>query len=331
MPENLLTKMTGLAEGAALPAPVDARGTLATNPNGRRWRTRDVQALKGLVWHQELGWGSVEAVARYHTGPNSHLADGGVESISYTWAVRRDGQVVLCNDLEKAPWSQGFKGRPGDENREFMSAMFEGFFNAPGVTDPTAGEPTEAQILAGLLLWRASKEQWGWNEDDLFGHYHFGKPACPGTTLQTVIESIRANVQQPKNEFNSVEGRQRALQALGFLEGPLDGIWGPDARGALTRFQEIAGLVADGIWGAKTEAAITNALVNPPDFSSDEARQEALKTLGFYSGAVDGIWGAGSKAALEKFQRDAGLQPDGIWGPKSEEALRKAILSKQVG
>jgi hypothetical protein len=214
-----------------------------------------------MAWHQELGWGSVEAVARYHTGKNSHLAKGGVRSISYTFAIRRDGQIVLCNDLDRAVWSQGFKGRPGDENAEFLSVLFEGLFHGEGVTDPTAGEPNSRQMLAGLALWSVCRDLWKWKEDCLHGHFHFGKPACPGATLQTVVQAVRVNVEKPaKPLFGTVASRQEALKTLGFYKGKADGVWGPVSKGALTAFQAKAGLPADGIWGPVTEAAIRDRL-----------------------------------------------------------------------
>ncbi len=128
METKILKMLDATAQALKMKAPLDGRDTLAKNPTGKKWKQRDPEALQGLVWHQELGWGSVENVAKYHTGKQSHLHDGGVESIAYTFAIRRNGQIVLCNSLNKAPWSQGFKGRKGDENAEFLSVMFEGFF-----------------------------------------------------------------------------------------------------------------------------------------------------------------------------------------------------------
>ena len=260
METTILNRIAEASTGLGTIEPFDGRTSLKRNSRGKKWKTRDVDALKGMVWHQELGWGSVEAVAKYHTGKNSHLHRGGVESIAYTFAIRRDGQIVLCNDFKKAPWSQGFKGRPGDENAEFMSVMLEGLFKAPGVTDPSAGEPNDKQMLAGLTLWHVCREEWGWNENDLYGHYHFGKPACPGDTIQTIIDSVRANVQKPQYDFGTVEGKQQALKDLGFYAGAVDGSWGPQSRGALIRFQEKHGLVPDGIWGPKTEVAMLGAV-----------------------------------------------------------------------
>ncbi len=260
MEQKVLVRISKASKGLGILEPFDGRSSLKRNPRGKKWKKRNVDALKGMVWHQELGWGSVEAVAKYHTGKNSHLHGTGAESIAYTFAIRRDGQIVLCNDLKKAPWSQGFKGRAGDENAEFMSVMFEGLFKAPGVTDPSAGEPNDKQLMAGLTLWHVCREEWGWKENDLYGHYHFGKPACPGDTVQTLIDSVRANVQTPEYNFGTVEGRQQALKDLGFYAGAVDGSWGPQSRGALILFQEKHGLAADGLWGAETERAVVGAI-----------------------------------------------------------------------
>lgn len=260
MEAKMLEKLGGLAGPGAEPAVVDLRASLATNQGAEQWKGRSAEDIKGMVWHQALSWGSVEAVARYHTGPDSHLRDGGVASISYTWAIRKDGQIVLCNDFKKKVWSQGYRDRDGDENAEFISVMFEGFYRGNGVTDPSASDPATEQITAGLALWGASKELWGWKEYDLYGHYHFGKPACPGNTLQAKIEAIRSPTIPSPLSLLTVSDRQGALKALGYYAGELDGLWGPISKGALIRFQTKEKFAADGIWGAKTEAAIIKAL-----------------------------------------------------------------------
>lgn len=258
--QEVLTTLGKATKALGLPRASDARTALKNNPRAKQWKKRDVAALKGMVWHQELGWGSIESVAAYHTGKESHLAAGGVRSIAYTFAVRRDGQVVLCNDFDLAVWSQGFKGRPGDENAEFMSVMFEGLFTGPGVTDPSAGHPNDDQLLAGLALWRICREGWDWSVADLYGHFQFGKPACPGQTLQTVVEAVRANEPKPAYDLSTVVGRQQALMDLGHYAGAVDGQWGPRSRGALIRFQEAYRLLPDGVWGPATEAAMQGAL-----------------------------------------------------------------------
>ena len=49
--------------------------------------------------------------------------------------------------------------------------------------------------------------------------------------------------------------------------------------------------------------------------------QRALKSKGYYSGAVDGIFGTGTKNAVIKFQKNNGLSPDGIAGKNTLKAL----------
>ena len=70
-----------------------------------------------------------------------------------------------------------------------------------------------------------------------------------------------------------------------------------------------------------------NANVEKPhyDFATVEGRQQALKDLGHYTGAVDGSWGPRSKGALVHCQRDLGLAADGVWGPKTERAIGTAL------
>ncbi len=69
-------------------------------------RTAPPTYLTGL-WKAQIGcqlhrgWESVEAVAKYHAGKTPHLRRGGVESIAYTFAIRREGQIVLCNDFRE--------------------------------------------------------------------------------------------------------------------------------------------------------------------------------------------------------------------------------------
>lgn len=53
--------------------------------------------------------------------------------------------------------------------------------------------------------------------------------------------------------------------------------------------------------------------------------QHLLAYLGYYALAVDGIWGNGSEEALERFQRDYGIDDDGVLGIVTEKALTHAV------
>ncbi len=258
---SLLSDIQAMTGPVGLPAPIDAHQMLPTNAQGRTWKPRRIDALQGMVWHQELAWGSIEAVARYYTAGANQMSATPFESAPYTCAIRRSGEIVLCNSLNKATWSQGYADRPGDENAQFLAVMFEGHFRAPGVNDPTAGEPSGAQILAGLLLWRAAQRMWRWADTDLYGHHDFGKAACPGSTLAAIIDAERSTT--PTAPFgyalDTVRGRQQALADLGYYTAAVDGVWGPISKAALMEFQDEQRLAPDGVWGVLSEAAIRRA------------------------------------------------------------------------
>ena len=49
--------------------------------------------------------------------------------------------------------------------------------------------------------------------------------------------------------------------------------------------------------------------------------QQKLKSLGYFTSAVDGIYGTRTQTAVRNFQRDNGLAVDGIAGPRTLSAL----------
>jgi hypothetical protein len=232
----------------------DVRGELPKHA-AKVWRRRNPDFLVGMVWHHSATQGSVDAVARYHVGPN-HISVNGLPGISYTFFIEPDGDVLLCNDLEAVTYSQGDRTKPGDENRMYLAVCFGGDFDAPGHNGCDA--PTARQLYRGMELWFACRDSLGFESGDLFGHYHFGKANCPGTVLSGLIEAIRRDHSEDHNPagITTMEGRQRALKALGFYEEALDGVWGVESRRALARYQASRGLVADGLWGPETERAI---------------------------------------------------------------------------
>lgn len=53
--------------------------------------------------------------------------------------------------------------------------------------------------------------------------------------------------------------------------------------------------------------------------------QEALKSAGYYNGAIDGKIGPQTREAITQFQKDMGLQADGVAGRKTKEKLLKYL------
>lgn len=172
-----------------LPFVKDARTVLPRNSTVTPWSQRDPSKLLGVCYHQSLDAGaSAMGTAKYDCGPN-HMSPKGLPGLSYTGFIDRTGVLWLAWDVECKTWSQGEASRPGDENEQFMAFCFGGNFSGEGYQGTQ--EPTVAQLTTAQDLWSACKRVWNWSDNQLYGHYHFGKPACPGFMLSKLIEGYR--------------------------------------------------------------------------------------------------------------------------------------------
>ena len=151
---------------------------------------------------------------------------------------------------------------------------------------------------------------------------------------------------------DDVKSVQSRLQELGYYTGSVDGDYGSGTTAAVTAFQQSSGLKADGIAGKATLNAIYAALnggssggsssgssSSPDNYgktassngyttittgsssSNVTALQSALQATGYYSGSVDGSYGSGTEAAVEAYQRAAGLRVTGMAGPTTQRLL----------
>lgn len=220
---------------------VDGRHTLPRH-KGRQWSTRPPDKLKGMVLHQSLeDSGSARAIALYHVGAN-HISQDGLPGLSYTLFIERNGKVILANDVEAKTWSQGYLDPGGvDENALYIGACVGGNFSGPAYKGTQ--RPSQEQMDSVDKLWKLCRDLWGWSGTGLFGHFHFGKPACPGADLLEYIYSHRPY------QFMSVMEKQMALSRLGYYGGRTDGVWGTRSKSALVAFQRVEGLKPDGVWG----------------------------------------------------------------------------------
>lgn len=235
---------TGLVE--------DFRFRLPTHRT-KRWKRRDPYALRGMVLHQSLeDIGEADGVAQYHVGPN-HISKTGLPGMSYTMFIEKSGRIALANDIEDKTYSQGYLDPDWvDENAAYIGVCVGGNFSGPGYVG--SQKPTAEQLISVHRLWTLCKSIWGWNGANLFGHYHLGKPACPGNELMEYIDS-----QRPLSFATAVE-KQKALTKTGHYRGRLDGIWGPKSKAALVEFQRVMGLSPDGVWGQMTSEAMQGRL-----------------------------------------------------------------------
>jgi peptidoglycan hydrolase-like protein with peptidoglycan-binding domain len=131
------------------------------------------------------------------------------------------------------------------------------------------------------------------------------------------------------SDQTTVRTVQNRLKQLGYYDGPADGVWGPEMQQAVERFHRAKGLRGGGL----TTASVAAMGLDPQSFPAGSgaaaaldpavvrAVQTRLRGDGFYRGGVDGNWGPGTQAALERFQKDRGLDGAGQLTPPTIAAL----------
>lgn len=203
-------------------------------------------AIQGIVIHQSAGNGTPDGINSYHIGPN-HISATGAPRACYFAIIDDDNQgtIHIMNDLEDITWSQGGHGTPvpgTSANVNFIGICVVGNFDGPGYKGDRRG-PSAAQMASLDRLVTALNTLLGLEPFMVFGHYHFGKPACPGTKLQEWVEARRLiGVDKLPN---TVRQWQQMLVDLGYdlgKSGPkgdgVDGDWGAKSRMALLAFQQ---------------------------------------------------------------------------------------------
>ena len=220
--------------------------TLPWHP-GRRWSVRDLTSINKIIIHQELGEGDIEAVNRYHIRPN-HISPQGCPHFCYHYGIEKSGQIIQANELAQITWHT-----PG-QNTVGIGIMLVGNFNGPGHDLGTTG-PNPEQMASLEWLVEYLNKAFAFSNQELYGHYHFGKPACPGFALQEWIETRRSRIEgvsgvdKVKKTLPEI---QKRLNALGYSCGEEDGIMGVKTLAAIRAFQTDEKIKADGVVGPQT-------------------------------------------------------------------------------
>ena len=228
---------------------LDVRDKLPRHPT-KRWqdwaaRQSPADVLGCCVHHAASPAQDVRAHARYHTGPN-HISKSGLPGLCYTFAIGtgwHGGRILLCNDLDAITWAQGSRA-PGDENRHVLPILVLGDFRSAANPEGKP-RPSDSQMERLGQLVRALQQVFGFDGEGIWGHYHFGKAACPGDHLRDWIE-----LQRPEIEPRGAWWWQSAL--LRWDPGCLprwgaDGLWGTESKRALVRFEQAHKHRADGV------------------------------------------------------------------------------------
>lgn len=227
----------------------------------RIWSSRDVEkAVNKIIIHQELGDAPVEIVNKYHItpGPNNHLSPRGAPHFAYHYAIRRgdkhgpDGQIVQVNELTHVTWHTF--GENGSGVGIMLEGNYKGIGHIHGHKNPTIKQMESLERLVKYLLDNLSLKS-----QDVWGHYHFGKPACPGYHVSEWIEEFRNRKEISSNaqlEKLSIKDIQDMLDQLGYYlgESGADGLFGINTTSAVRKFQTDNGLLVDGIPGPQTRA-----------------------------------------------------------------------------
>jgi peptidoglycan hydrolase-like protein with peptidoglycan-binding domain len=134
-------------------------------------------------------------------------------------------------------------------------------------------------------------------------------PPPTTTVATTTIPTTTTTAAPEQGATSTMLVVQQDLTALGYYEGPIDGIAGDGTRAALAKFQADAGLEADGEFGPNTDAAMVPLLQADEDYVIGV--QEELTELEFYSGPIDGDYGKGTRKSVEKLQASCDLEETG--------------------
>ncbi len=174
----------------------------------------------------------------------------------------------------------------------------------------------------------------------------------PGTALR--VGSTGLDVQTIQTYLNRIRRNYPAIPVITDQEGT----FGESTKAAVTKFQSIFGLAADGIVGKATWYKISmlyTAVARLAELNSEGtslgigtvppsavlrqgARGQDVVTLQYLldviseyyptvpAPAQDGIFGGGTQQAVTAFQRAVGLVPDGIVGPATWKKLYEVYL-----
>lgn len=216
-------------------------------------------------WHREKGWAG----------------------IGYHFFIRKDGTLELGRDLEKIPAAQEGNNTGtiaiclhGLERENFTEAQFATLRSLCGQINYAYGVMVSGAFFARVTF---------------HGHCEVAKKACPVFDYQRVLgldrsgrmpsapsPLISAEIKVPAIDFGDLEvlvsssqllklgskgdlvrDLQKALAALGYFTGALDGDFGPRTRAAVLAFQADNHLETDGKVGSLTREALGAAGPRP--------------------------------------------------------------------
>ena len=129
---------------------------------------------------------------------------------------------------------------------------------------------------------------------------------------------------------------QTSLAAAGYLDGEVDGIYGPETVAAVEALQTDNDLPATGLVDQATAEALQQAVAEAGGDAATEAVahtaavQSVLALAGYWTGPVDGQWSDALTAALQQLQTDLGVPATGTVDADTIAALQAALAEARA-
>jgi murein L,D-transpeptidase YcbB/YkuD len=130
---------------------------------------------------------------------------------------------------------------------------------------------------------------------------------------------------------NYTTALQTSLETAGYLDGEVDGIYGPETVAAVEALQSDNGLPVTGLVDRATATALQAAVEAAGGEAANlaiahtAALQSILTAAGYWTGPIDGQWTDALTAALQSFQTDLGVPATGVVDAATLAAARQAL------
>lgn len=150
----------------------------------RKWAKRKLSDISELVVHQALSEGSVENIAKYHVTPGNHIFKNGLPALAYTFAIRRNGEIIQANHLESIlAHTKGY-------NKTGIGIMMAGNFDAINYLGTQV--PTNPQLTNLILLLDYLLDKLNLPITAVQSHTSLTKKlSCPGIVTEAVLNEYR--------------------------------------------------------------------------------------------------------------------------------------------
>lgn len=126
---------------------------------------------------------------------------------------------------------------------------------------------------------------------------------------------------------------QTELTQVGYYDGPVDGIYGPQTVDAVKRLQAESGLAETGFVDMATARALDEKLAAlgaqaaAAQATHTASVQTVLTAAGFWTGGIDGVWTDDLTAALKAFQGKLGVEPTGVVDAATLAAFELGLIA----